>query len=208
MRIPGPGSSLWSTLYALSTEPVFQGSFYAILSEITKSQRQEIEDESIGSFISRRFSSSLANNLVSAGIHGIYAGDVYQLSARSILPSLWYGEAVNGSIVKGLVRRRKLRYPRDQALYETWRDEPQQSQTITKIRDCSVFTFKEGVGQLAAKLEAALIAAPKVDIKRQKRIHAIDLQRKDDHSQVSVKPLTMSEYADFDPCLDRTYSSK
>lgn len=45
-------------------------------------KRTSLEDESIYSFFSRRFNKDIANNLVSAMVHGIYAGNIHQLSIK------------------------------------------------------------------------------------------------------------------------------
>ena len=85
VRMPGPGSSFLQT---------------------TKPQRPgHLQDESVGSFLTRRFGSALADNVVSAIFHGIYAGDIYKLSARAIVPSLWATEIRNQSIIKGLLEQ-------------------------------------------------------------------------------------------------------
>ncbi|KAI9886371.1 MAG: hypothetical protein M1823_001825 [Watsoniomyces obsoletus] len=100
VRVPGPGDSLFSIFSVLLREPLFKGSLHGVMGEYFRPRRSpEIEDESVGSFISRRFNSSMADNLVSAFLHGIYAGDVYQLSIKSLFPQLWNAEATAGGSV-------------------------------------------------------------------------------------------------------------
>lgn len=61
-------------------------------------------DESIESFVLRRFGSpQLANNIISAVMHGIYSGDVANLSIRSTMPSLLDLERKHGSIIRAMV---------------------------------------------------------------------------------------------------------
>lgn len=60
-----------------------------------------IADESVDSFIARRFGRPVAEELASAGIHGIYAGDTRRLSVRAVLPALWELEKEWGSVVLG-----------------------------------------------------------------------------------------------------------
>ncbi|BGP32062.1 oxygen-dependent protoporphyrinogen oxidase [Rhodotorula toruloides] len=60
-----------------------------------------LADESVDSFIARRFGRRLADELASAGIHGIYAGDTRRLSVRAVLPALWELEKEWGSVVLG-----------------------------------------------------------------------------------------------------------
>lgn len=60
-----------------------------------------VADESVDSFIARRFGRPVAEELASAGIHGIYAGDTRRLSVRAVLPALWELEKEWGSVVLG-----------------------------------------------------------------------------------------------------------
>lgn len=68
-------------------------------------------DESVDSFFSRRFGKNLAERMLSAMIHGIYAGDTRRLSMRAVFPGLWEAEREWGSVIMaalfgGLWRRR------------------------------------------------------------------------------------------------------
>lgn len=56
-------------------------------------------DESVDGFFSRRFGPTLANEMISAMIHGIYAGDTRRLSVRAVFPQLWEAEREWGSVV-------------------------------------------------------------------------------------------------------------
>lgn len=60
------------------------------------------EDESIGSFIGRRFGSEVVEYLAEPLLAGIHAGDVDQLSVRSLFPRLTALEETHGSILRGL----------------------------------------------------------------------------------------------------------
>ncbi|KAL8999235.1 MAG: hypothetical protein Q9169_001900 [Polycauliona sp. 2 TL-2023] len=178
VRLPGPGSSVWDVVYSMFTEPLYKGSVSTALTELIKPIRSNIDDESIGSFISRRFSSSLADNIVSAGIHGIYAGDIYQLSVRSIMPFLWAAEPAAMSVIAGYLGW-SLHWPQDTALEADWSKAPPASDTIKSIRDSSVFTFKKGIGQLADRLEAELRQSANVTIQRATKVDELQLEQVD-----------------------------
>ncbi|BGP24634.1 protoporphyrinogen oxidase [Rhodotorula toruloides] len=60
-----------------------------------------VADESVDEFTARRFGRALADELASAGIHGIYAGDTRRLSIRAVLPALWELEKEWGSVILG-----------------------------------------------------------------------------------------------------------
>jgi hypothetical protein len=99
----------WSIL----TEPVFSGLALGGMFEFRRPQRKTwphysdpaVDDESVASFLERRLGGpDVGNNMVSAVLHGIYAGDINQLSARSLLPKFWYEEAYYGSIMNATLK--------------------------------------------------------------------------------------------------------
>ena len=174
--MPGPGQDFFAVLWSLITEPVFQGWAPALL-EMGRPQRAtwaqyndpNIDDESVGSFLERRTGgSSIGNNLVSAVLHGIYAGDIYQLSARSLMPGLWYDEALQGSLMRAVYKRMT-----NKTITATYNDIMLQQELHQKIsgplrmtlQDASVYTFKHGIGTLSNALEKSLRANPNVAIK-------------------------------------------
>lgn len=161
VRMPGPGSSLVKNVSNVLSEPIFKGTIAGALSEVTKPQRPgDLQDESIGSFITRRFGSALADNVVSAVFHGIYAGDIYKLSARAIVPSLWAIERRNNSIIKGLVEQAfggmQPIAASDLDMIKTFQSQPIMSDKLETVKKSSVFTFKGGIGELADRLESRL----------------------------------------------------
>ncbi|KAL8930494.1 MAG: hypothetical protein Q9208_000678 [Pyrenodesmia sp. 3 TL-2023] len=166
-------------------EPVFKGLVPALLLEPTK-DKVVLEDESIGSFISRRFRPELADNIVSALIHGIYAGDIYQLSIRSIFPLLYHAERERDCIAVALLEGLKLRWPHDAPLEAEWAKLPPVSEELQAIRDSSVFTFRRGIGQLAERLETELRKLPNVDIRLETTVGQLDLERTDDSEKMGL----------------------
>ena len=62
----------------------------------------KIQDESIWSFVSRRFSPTMADNIVDPVFKGICGGDIKYLSANSLLKAFY-----NHELEKGSVRRCK-----------------------------------------------------------------------------------------------------
>lgn len=172
VRMPGPGSSLLKNIFTVCSESVFDGTISEALAEVTKPRRSnELRDESIGSFLSRRFGPALTDNVVSAVFHGIYAGDVYKLSARSILPGAWQTEWRYDSIIRGLLSQNlgeglQPIATADLAVLRELQRQPPMSETLDAVKKSSVFTFKGGIGELADRLEAKLLENPKVDIRR------------------------------------------
>lgn len=81
-------------------------------------------DESIESFFLRRFGNKiLTSKVLSAILHGVYAGDVAKLSVNSILPQLPQMEKESGSIVRSVMnkvftKKAPLKLPSELEYYE------------------------------------------------------------------------------------------
>ncbi|KAI8813384.1 hypothetical protein BJ742DRAFT_482261 [Cladochytrium replicatum] len=110
-------------------------------------------DESIHSFISRRFNTALSENIVSAVIHGIYAGDVKKLSVRStMMRGMWDMERKHGGLVRGTIASIFNSPPNEEDLFV--RD---------MQKDTSVYSFPEGLQELSDALERSLVKSGRVE---------------------------------------------
>ncbi|KAI9803767.1 MAG: hypothetical protein M1825_001647 [Sarcosagium campestre] len=176
-RMPGPGQQASDILYSLWTSPVFEGLFAGVLGEPFRPARQpELDDESVRSFISRRFSPHIADNIVSALFHGIFAGDIDQLSVKSLLPSLWHTEHKYGSIAVGLLERLLLkeRSPmkaEDLLLVQQLKKHGMWDSSV--LADWSVFSFSGGIESLVADLRSTISANPNCRIRLGTRVVGI-----------------------------------
>lgn len=87
----------------LRTTPPFSRPLLPLLLRevfVPKSQRQ---DESLHAFVSRRFSSELANIAVDSLCRGVFAGDCRRLSVGACFPELLKAERYRGSVVLGML---------------------------------------------------------------------------------------------------------
>ncbi|KPV75571.1 uncharacterized protein RHOBADRAFT_53536 [Rhodotorula graminis WP1] len=111
-------SSLLSTLKAIFTTPLIRRILPSLLLEpfrprspLHDAKDPGAADESVDGFFARRFGRTLADDMLSAMIHGIYAGDSRRLSVRAVFPQLWDAEREWGSVVLaglfGSLARRK-----------------------------------------------------------------------------------------------------
>ncbi len=69
--------------------------------------RTNLEDEPAASFVRRRLGQEILDYGADPFITGIYAGDPEKLSMRHAFGSMWRAEQEYGSLVKGLIKRRK-----------------------------------------------------------------------------------------------------
>lgn len=107
-----PSNSLVQTPNSLSsfvkflTSDITKGAFKSVLNEpFQKPAKDLTKDESIRDFFIRRFGSpALADNVLSAVMHGVYSGDVGKLSVKATLPRLLELEAQHGSIIRGVFK--------------------------------------------------------------------------------------------------------
>lgn len=73
-----------------------------ILEEQSLEPRSDEEDESLESFVLRRFGTELLEKVAQPLIGGIYTGDPSKLSIKSILPEFVAMEQQYGSVIKGI----------------------------------------------------------------------------------------------------------
>jgi oxygen-dependent protoporphyrinogen oxidase len=180
VRMPGPVPgvgilrNLFNNFSSLLTEPIFKGIFHGMLAEPAVDPRPSaVEDESVGAFITRRFGEPVAENLVSAFLHGIYAGNLYKLSARTLFPQLWHLETMDTGVVGSLFDnmwngRSLVSYEQLNFLVQISQSKPPGQELVDLLRPltgASVYTFKRGISQLITRLESALRDAPNVTIK-------------------------------------------
>lgn len=182
--------SILGMLQALCTEEIFKGIGAALLKEAFVPKRPDnYDDESVGAFLARRFGSALPDNIASAGLHGIYAGDIYKLSAKSLMPSIWHMESVSGSLIKHLastlVSGMKTVNTTDFDVMRKAKEITSQSMR-DKVKNASVYTFHGGLVTMANALESKLRAHPNVQFKLGEPVNAIrydqatgDIQVKD-----------------------------
>lgn len=185
VRMPGPRQpgeslfgSLWRNILAIWSEPVFAKMFSSIVNEPSVETRpRSKEDESVGDFIARRFNKAIANNIASALFHGIYAGDVWKMSVRSILGGAWKMEMKFGSVIKSAaagMRGQIWGFCDDVTLQTVLQEVEWDDKIKAGMTDCSVFTFKHGLGTLTEALVDRLEQQKNVSILRKATIKDIE----------------------------------
>ena len=194
VRMPHPKDGIFNIAQTIFTEQAFSGIFSAIWTDMISEDRPVgLQDESVGDFISRRFHPNVADNIVSAVLHGIYAGDVYSLSVKSLLPSLWEAEVYfnewgpgSSYVALSLIEQRR-KGPRvfktDYQLMDMLRVGLLAQDTLPTaerkfaedLKNCSVFTLRGGLGQLSDRLVQVLKASPNVSIRTDCYVQEIGL---------------------------------
>ncbi|KAF2227917.1 hypothetical protein BDZ85DRAFT_255101 [Elsinoe ampelina] len=176
---PAPGwvAESWKTMLS---EPLFEGFLPALATEAFRGSRhQDLSDESVAQFISRRMGPNVANRVLSAVFHGIYAGDVNKLSAKSLLKRLWEIEGEYGSFMAsalvGPFRRPKMPPKRELAFMEALTDLPVPPQHLAdQIKMSSVYTFRNGLGQFTDSLVGYLWDRPRTNFQHGSTVNALE----------------------------------
>lgn len=141
-----------------------KGVLGGILKEPFRRRRSpDLQDESVGSFISRRFGPSLAQNMVSAVLHGIYAGDIDRLSVKSLFPTMWRNEAAHGSLILGMLRTKNKAEIVDDVTLQAELT-PDNAELMKKLENASVYSFKGGIETLSRALVTELKKNPNITI--------------------------------------------
>src|SRR6516165_3267932 len=117
----GAAGLLWSPLLGGGTRT-------AILRDLLAKSQPPEPDESVASFVRRKYSATLLDRLVGPFVSGIYAGDPETLSLRAAFPILYEAEKTSGSILRGIFAVLKARStkrpkgPREKPTLQTYRE--------------------------------------------------------------------------------------
>lgn len=104
--------------------PLINGSTkWALVRDVFSKGLPPDADESVATFIRRKFSDQLLDRLVGPFVSGVYAGDPEKLSMRSAFPKVHEAEQASGSIIRGMMRLAKNKKgPRERSTLNTLRE--------------------------------------------------------------------------------------
>ncbi|KAI8073495.1 protoporphyrinogen oxidase [Gilbertella persicaria] len=149
------------------------------------------EDESIYDFMNRRFNTHAALHLMGAMTHGIYAGDVKQLSLKSTFRLLYEAEKEYGSVIKGLIKGVNTETMRERGMAVRARDTD--PAWFSRLEKMNVVGFRDGLASLSDRLLDWLRARPNVEIIMQEPVQSMETL---DGKEVKIKTKTKELYAD------------
>ena len=144
-----PPKRLLPDLYFI-TEPLLRKAIGGVLKYglLPPRRPSDLEDESMASFFRRRTNNHVAKYLVSALVHGVYAGDYERLSMRScFLRVLWDMETVG--------KRLMARPPEEQILISELKKEMGED-LVKKAAESRMYTFLNGTETLSHRLREKL----------------------------------------------------
>lgn len=173
-RLPSEAPSI-GDLFALWRSGILDG-FLGMVKEPLQPKRSiSLSDETVGSFLARRVDKRIANNIISAVFHGIYAGDIWQLSAKTLLSMAWELEGRYGTALGGFFRMQSespnsqqqvIAHPYDVEVARALNQDIDISLGFAKsLKDASMFTFKDGLQTLVKGLQEAMEKTGNIEIK-------------------------------------------
>ncbi|KAL7315995.1 oxygen-dependent protoporphyrinogen oxidase [Mucor circinelloides] len=177
----------------LKKPPVFKSVILAGALEPFRSSRFKngkpkdgIEDESMYNFMKRRFNEHTAINLMGAVAHGVYAGDVKQLSIQSTLRMLYEAEKNYGSVIVGMMRgAANTSTMRERGMAVRSRDKD--PEWFGRMEKMSVLGFKDGMETLPDRLRSWLEQRPNVEIIRNDPVESIEPLENGKESKIKTK---------------------
>jgi protoporphyrinogen/coproporphyrinogen III oxidase len=173
-RLPAEIPTIGDT-FALAWSGILNGAWGLLKEPLMPKRSDIITDETVGSFISRRVDRRLANNIVSAVFHGIYAGDIWKLSAKTLLRLPWQLEGRYGSALGGYFnmhnnppaeKQLTLVHPYDRELAKAMNEEIDLDLDFAKnLKSAAMFSFKDGLQHLVKSLQLDLEKSGNIDIR-------------------------------------------
>ncbi|KAF1840327.1 protoporphyrinogen oxidase [Cucurbitaria berberidis CBS 394.84] len=180
-RLPSESPSLVD-LFTLWRSGILGGAFGAIKEPLIPTRPQDMTDETVGSFLARRVDKRVADNIVSAVFHGIYAGDIWQLSAKTLLSLAWQLEGRYGSALGGFFRMQSedprpqqltIVHPYDLEVSKAINEEIDLDLEFTQnLKEASMFTFKDGLQHLVRALQKSVEGKGNVQVKTESPIQS------------------------------------
>ncbi len=84
-----------------------RGKLRLLAERFVRQRDRSVEDESVGSFVTRRLGQECLDNIVAPLVAGIYTADVNRLSMAATMKPLWDMEASDGSLARATLRRKR-----------------------------------------------------------------------------------------------------
>ncbi|CAF3330585.1 unnamed protein product [Rotaria socialis] len=167
--------------------------FYALYEYFSEKGRIPVQDETIKSFIYRRFGHVLAEDIVEYLLDplfkGIYAGNVSNLSARSVLKKIFNLEQRYGSIFHGLLKTRNDKQKEDPVHFLF--DDLNLKDYSTLLNKYAIYYFNDGMEILVKTLVNHLQSLPNVELKVNQTIKEIQFQ---ENTQIEISTQSNEKY--------------
>ena len=151
--------------WAILTTPILSlAGRLRLLSEALISRRTTEEDESLASFVRRRFGQQALERLVQPLIGGIYTADPEKLSLKATMPRFSEMEQSHGSVIRATLAQQKIDRKRSSAQQESSSDSSDGDSSGSGARYGLFATAAGGLSDMVAAIERTLLKSGRVEI--------------------------------------------
>ncbi|EEB07772.1 protoporphyrinogen oxidase [Schizosaccharomyces japonicus yFS275] len=162
-------SNLFQSL-SMFMSPAFRSMPWAMLMEPFRRKKADSADESVWSFANRRFGPKVADRVMSALVHGIYAGDIHELSVKSsMFRNMFNAEQTGGSLILGMIRAMfKGGFPltaEQKEVKNLLRNTPETMSLYHHLKSTAIFALQDGIETLSKAMYDALKKSPNVEVR-------------------------------------------
>ncbi|KAF2267446.1 Protoporphyrinogen oxidase [Lojkania enalia] len=196
-RLPTSGSpSLFTDTIQGLMSGLLSGVWGVFREPFTPKRESSLDDCDVGYFITRHVDVRIARNVVSAVAHGIYAGNIWQLSAKTLFPVLWELESRYGSVIGGLFQLNNQGQgdkfvvpirPSDWDALNLMRHEIHIDESFYRsLKKASTFSFRNGLQTLPKRLAETLRDNEQVEIKTATSVIDLRPLNRDGSNQITV----------------------
>ncbi|MGB2665346.1 MAG: protoporphyrinogen oxidase [Candidatus Acidiferrum sp.] len=142
----------------VTTRLVGLRSKFRILTEVFRSSRPPVHEESLAEFVERKFGGEVLDNLVDPFIATIFLGDSHKMGMESAFPALVEWERNRGSLVRGAIRARKSKQNAGKVDESSTGSRANGSRGALHVTDAlpSLGSFMTGMGELPERLAQEL----------------------------------------------------
>ncbi|CCF59308.1 hypothetical protein KAFR_0G02770 [Kazachstania africana CBS 2517] len=159
--------------------PLSKGFLTGIGFEWARKSKRDDVDESVESFVKRRYGSqAISDNLMSALYHGIYADDVSTLSAKRIMRKSYDDELKFGSFFKAYLRRSKMKKGLSECLKEYChvfnKDTKELMELSNTLKKYPMIGLSKGLETFPNMIREEISKSSNVEIITDKRINRIN----------------------------------
>ena len=173
-RLPSEAPGI-GDLFSLWRSGILDGFLGMVKEPLQPKRSVSLSDETVGSFLARRVDKRIANNIISAVFHGICAGDIWQLSAKTLQSMAWELEGRYGTALGGFFRMQSespnsqqqvIAHPYDVEVARALNQDIDISLDLARsLKEASMFTFKDGLQTLVKGLQEAMEKTGNIEVK-------------------------------------------
>lgn len=148
----------FSPVGLLGTHLLGLGSKLRILTEVFRSSRPPLNEETLADFVQRKFGGEVLDYLVDPLISTVFFGDAHKMGMESAFPALVEWERERGSVARGALRARDSKRQAANADASPRPAGTNRDRDALRVTDAlpSLGSFRTGMGMLPERLAAEL----------------------------------------------------